>query len=336
MTPFFDDFRLEPSRLKPDDIKLEWRRKNSDQYFDSASFSDGTLRFIALHALPSAEEFTLSRSLSTNLNSACTPSRSGCSLPSFDRPRRTAGRLSPPSLPCFSIISIPKTYLLRIARGATQIERLEPARLKELARRLQPRPALGEKTNSRDDHVRSEDVTSLVHVEGQTEEGFVNEVLRDHFVDFGYNRSAQGSLATLGCARARRDPALAPVRKDIVNHLRQDPVHRHDYGGFLWVTPKREVVRGQDVRQRLGTSSKATRVEEALLESLAEMGAGFDGRRFIPFVVMHEFEGLLFSNCAAFDMALARRVGARLQTDRDSFGTPEDIMTHLDLSIQAC
>jgi predicted ATPase len=51
VTPFFDDFRLEPSRLKPDDIKLEWRHKNSDQYFDSASFSDGTLRFIALATL---------------------------------------------------------------------------------------------------------------------------------------------------------------------------------------------------------------------------------------------------------------------------------------------
>ncbi len=51
VTPFFDDFRLAPSRLSPDDIKLEWRHKNSDQYFDSGSFSDGTLRFIALATL---------------------------------------------------------------------------------------------------------------------------------------------------------------------------------------------------------------------------------------------------------------------------------------------
>lgn len=51
VAPFFDSFRLEPSRLKPDDIKLEWRHKNSDQYFDSSSFSDGTLRFIALTTL---------------------------------------------------------------------------------------------------------------------------------------------------------------------------------------------------------------------------------------------------------------------------------------------
>jgi predicted ATPase len=51
VAPFFDDFRLEPLRLKPDDIKLEWRHKNSDQYFDGSSLSDGTLRFIALATL---------------------------------------------------------------------------------------------------------------------------------------------------------------------------------------------------------------------------------------------------------------------------------------------
>lgn len=51
VTPFFDDFRLAPLRLKPDDIKLEWRHKKSDQYFDASSLSDGTLRFIALATL---------------------------------------------------------------------------------------------------------------------------------------------------------------------------------------------------------------------------------------------------------------------------------------------
>jgi predicted ATPase len=51
VAPFFDDFRLDPLRLKPDDIKLEWRHKKSDQYFDASSLSDGTLRFIALATL---------------------------------------------------------------------------------------------------------------------------------------------------------------------------------------------------------------------------------------------------------------------------------------------
>ena len=51
VAPFFDDFQLAPLRLNPGDIKLEWRHKGSDQYFDASSLSDGTLRFIALATL---------------------------------------------------------------------------------------------------------------------------------------------------------------------------------------------------------------------------------------------------------------------------------------------
>ena len=51
VAPFFDEFLLEPRRLESTDIKLEWRHKKSDQYFDASSLSDGTLRFIALATL---------------------------------------------------------------------------------------------------------------------------------------------------------------------------------------------------------------------------------------------------------------------------------------------
>lgn len=51
VAPFFHDFRLDPRRLERDEIKLEWRHKRSDQYFDASSLSDGTLRFIALATL---------------------------------------------------------------------------------------------------------------------------------------------------------------------------------------------------------------------------------------------------------------------------------------------
>lgn len=51
VTPFFDDFQLKPRRLNQATIQLEWSHKNSDQYFDASSFSDGTLRFIALATL---------------------------------------------------------------------------------------------------------------------------------------------------------------------------------------------------------------------------------------------------------------------------------------------
>jgi predicted ATPase len=51
VAPFFDDFLLEPQKLNPDKIRLEWRHKGSEGYFDAASLSDGTLRFIALATL---------------------------------------------------------------------------------------------------------------------------------------------------------------------------------------------------------------------------------------------------------------------------------------------
>lgn len=46
--PFFSDFVLQPLELNPETIRLEWRHVQSDAYFDAASLSDGTLRFIAL------------------------------------------------------------------------------------------------------------------------------------------------------------------------------------------------------------------------------------------------------------------------------------------------
>ena len=49
--PFFDDFALEPSRLSPDKIVLEWHEIGSDSYFDASALSDGTLRFMCLATL---------------------------------------------------------------------------------------------------------------------------------------------------------------------------------------------------------------------------------------------------------------------------------------------
>lgn len=49
--PFFDDFALEPSRLNADKIRLEWRERGSDTYFNASALSDGSLRFICLATL---------------------------------------------------------------------------------------------------------------------------------------------------------------------------------------------------------------------------------------------------------------------------------------------
>lgn len=51
VAPFFDAFVLAPSKLNEKKIKLEWRQKGSEAYFDAYSLSDGTLRFICLATL---------------------------------------------------------------------------------------------------------------------------------------------------------------------------------------------------------------------------------------------------------------------------------------------
>lgn len=51
VAPFFEDFRLQPSRLNPLKIRLEWKHRGTDNYFDASALSDGTLRFIALATL---------------------------------------------------------------------------------------------------------------------------------------------------------------------------------------------------------------------------------------------------------------------------------------------
>lgn len=51
VAPYFEDFILLPQKLNEEKIRLEWKHKGSEEYFDSSSFSDGSLRFIALTTL---------------------------------------------------------------------------------------------------------------------------------------------------------------------------------------------------------------------------------------------------------------------------------------------
>lgn len=51
VAPFFEDFTLQPDPLNLERIRLTWRQRGTDAYFDAHSLSDGTLRFICLAAL---------------------------------------------------------------------------------------------------------------------------------------------------------------------------------------------------------------------------------------------------------------------------------------------
>jgi len=167
----------------------------------------------------------------------------------------------------------------------------------------------------------------LIHVEGQTEEGFVNELLRSHLVSKGYH-SVDARIVGNARLRERRGGIRAwpSAKKDIIHHLREDrdciATTMVDYYGLPLTWP------GRARSKSLGTiKEKALCVQDAVRDDLVkEMGNSFDSDRFVPFIVMHEFEGLLFSDCAAFSRGLGRPdLEVSLRKIRDHFATPEEI-----------
>lgn len=170
----------------------------------------------------------------------------------------------------------------------------------------------------------------LVHVEGETEETFVNVLLGAHLASRGYENV---SARIIGNARQRsRRGGIRPwvgVKKDIVRHLKEDQrcisTTMVDYYGLPSSGDK--AWPGRATAASLSLADKAATVEDALLHDVSlELGSDFNSSRFVPFVVMHEFEGLLFSDCVAFARGVGRPgIEAALQTIRDDFSTPEEI-----------
>lgn len=170
----------------------------------------------------------------------------------------------------------------------------------------------------------------LVHVEGQTEETFVNEVLAPHLRGYGY---AKVGARLVGNARQRNHRGgirgWNTVRADILNHLKEDggcfATMMVDYYGLPQIGIK--AWPGRATATNLPFPRKATSVQEALLEDIRQ-GLGGDPHppRFVPYVMMHEFEALLFSDCGRFGSGIGRPdlVGP-LQAIRNAFPNPEEI-----------
>lgn len=170
----------------------------------------------------------------------------------------------------------------------------------------------------------------LIHVEGQTEAIFVNRVLGSHLSGYGYSVVAARLMGN-ALQRSRRG-GVKPwpaVRKGIVNHLREDSRRivstMVDYYGLPQSSQRGWPGRAE--ASGLALSEKASTIEDLLLaEVCGQMGGSFNPDRFVPYVMMHEFEAMLFSDCAAF----ARGIGspdlaASLQAIRDEFASPEQI-----------
>jgi Domain of unknown function (DUF4276) len=171
----------------------------------------------------------------------------------------------------------------------------------------------------------------LIHVEGQTEENFVNEVLREYLQSKGY---ASVGARIVGNARLRRRRGgIRPwpsVRKDIMNHLRDDAgciaTTMVDYYALPQIGAGGWPGRAK-AAALAGAAAKAACVQDAMLGDLAaQLGGRFNPARFVPFVVMHEFESLLFSDCQSFSRGIYRPgLEPQFREIRDQFATPEEI-----------
>ena len=149
-----------------------------------------------------------------------------------------------------------------------------------------------------------------IHVEGQTEETFVTQLLAPHLYECGYH---DVSARLLGDARQRHNrggiKSWPSAQKEIVRHLKADKglisTTMVDYYALPSTGPGEWP--GRADANFVALENKPRIVERALSQAFArhvddQQVAG----RFVPFVVMHEFEALLFSDCTSFARAIGR------------------------------
>jgi len=169
----------------------------------------------------------------------------------------------------------------------------------------------------------------LILVEGETEETFVNEILTSFLSNHGVFASAR--LVGNARQRDRRGGIRGwnTVKLDIINHLKSDTscfvTTMVDYYGLPKSGSKEWPGRAVACSKKF--EEKAITVQNAIHQEIVNaMGFSFNPSRFIPFVVMHEFEGLLFSDCVRFAEGIGcPELAPSFQSIRDDFGTPEEI-----------
>ncbi len=158
-------------------------------------------------------------------------------------------------------------------------------------------------------------------VEGDTEESFVNGPLMDLLSQSGV-LAIPTKLGVPGHKGGRTN--YARVRKDVVLQLKQD---RNAYcstmldfyalgGGFPGTPPKAGSNRGKVEEIELA-------VKQDICGLIPELRADI---RLIPYLSLHEYEGLLFSDPYALAQACGRpQLFPNLNAIRNAFPTPEDI-----------
>ncbi len=145
-----------------------------------------------------------------------------------------------------------------------------------------------------------------ISVEGPTEEDFVNTSLAAHLL----SRGVHATPILIGRARQRVQGGGNVTIHQLAGEI------RHLLHGFDAVT---------SLVDFYGFRGKGALSSDELLEAVrAEIGR-FDERFVFPYVQMHEFEGLLFSDVGTFERVIPGAPIDDLRSIRAAFDTPEDI-----------
>lgn len=158
-------------------------------------------------------------------------------------------------------------------------------------------------------------------VEGQTEQTFIRDVLAPHLALEGIFITARlvgkpGRKGGVGSYhRARRD-ILAVLKQEADVYC----TTMFDYYGMPHSWPGRSYT-------NVVFEQKAELIEQAIAEDVRQqMGESFDLNRFIPYVQMHEYEALLFSDPDTLAQTMQQPHQANeLHEIINQFGSPEMI-----------
>jgi len=161
-----------------------------------------------------------------------------------------------------------------------------------------------------------------VVVEGPSEESFVNEVLAPVL----WTRQVFLRPIVLGAPSHKGGRvSFARVRRDVLARLRGDRAAycttMFDFYGLERGFP------GTPLPSDLSNVDKVIRIERAMKEDIvAEVPDLRPDVRFLPYLQLHEYEGLLFSDPEAFANGISQsHLTPQLQAIRQSFPTPEDV-----------
>lgn len=163
----------------------------------------------------------------------------------------------------------------------------------------------------------------IILCEGKTESLFCKDVLIPHFGDLGISISRpRVKTSKDGRGGIVNYPK---VRNDIINHVRHEPSALHTTMIDLFRLPNDF----PGFEQAGGLPSAPERVkylEEALEKNIREADE-LQGRqiRFIPYLQLHEFEALLFSEVENFEFYFSNEVTNSLADQLAEFSSPEEI-----------